>query len=318
MPQVTVVMPMRNGRPYVEQALRSILDQRGVDLEIVVVDDGSTDGSAEGIADLNDPRIRVIPGPEKGISAAVNAGIEHAQGEFIARSDADDIYPAGRLARQVQFLVEHEEFGVICGAFHSVTHKGHPIALLGNYTGSEDITEELNAGKTRTHFCTFLTRAALLRQLGGCREFFVTGEDVDLQFRLGESARVWYEHQNCYFYRLHQNSIIHSQADVERAFYEECAKRFLKQRMANEKDDLESGNAPSPPKDAPSAPKSVAAQIQGHLSGACWRAFTRGEFRDAYRFALRQCRFFPCALTSWRTLIVLVCKTLVGRPQPER
>ena len=75
----TLLMPMRNARPFVAAALRSVLSQEGVDLEVVVIDDGSTDGSADAVRALGDPRVRIIDGPRQGISAAMNAGIAAAR-----------------------------------------------------------------------------------------------------------------------------------------------------------------------------------------------------------------------------------------------
>src|SRR5437868_1666996 len=98
MAEISVIIPTRNAERYIRSTLESVCAQRDVDLEIVVIDDGSTDRSIEIVREVNDPRIRIIPGPQRGISAAFNAGLAEARGELIARCDADDLYPPDRLA----------------------------------------------------------------------------------------------------------------------------------------------------------------------------------------------------------------------------
>src|SRR6478735_6699673 len=83
--QISVLIPCRNAEPYIRSTLESILSQHDVDLEIVLIDDGSTDRSTEIARSLNDERIRIIPGPQRGISAAFNAGLAEARGEIVAR-----------------------------------------------------------------------------------------------------------------------------------------------------------------------------------------------------------------------------------------
>src|SRR6476469_7091894 len=112
---VSVVMPMRNAERFVAESLRSLLALRGqgegFELEVIVVDDGSTDRSAEVVRGLNDGRVRIVPGPQRGISAAFNVGLAAALGQILTRCDADDLYPPDRLDWQVRWLAEHPEFG---------------------------------------------------------------------------------------------------------------------------------------------------------------------------------------------------------------
>src|SRR5436190_861860 len=102
MPEVTVIMPMRNARPFVTEALQSILVEREIELEVIVIDDGSTDGSGVAVSAIDDPRVRMVAGPGEGIAAAFNVGLAESMGKIIMRCDADDRYPPQRISLQVR------------------------------------------------------------------------------------------------------------------------------------------------------------------------------------------------------------------------
>src|SRR5947208_3071693 len=100
---VSVVTAVYNGGRYLRPALASILEQDGVALELVVVDDGSTDDTAAILDELarRDERVRVLRQPNQGLTDALVRGCSEARGEFIARQDADDVSLPGRLAKEV-------------------------------------------------------------------------------------------------------------------------------------------------------------------------------------------------------------------------
>ncbi|MCS7035001.1 MAG: glycosyltransferase family 2 protein [Phycisphaerae bacterium] len=244
---LSIVIPMRNAEPFIAATLRSLLEQTGVEMEILVVDDGSTDGSAAIVDSFGDPRIRRIPGPRRGISAAFNTGLAAARGEFLCRCDADDLYPPARLQRQLAFLREHPEFGAVCGSYKTVDARLKPVVAHGADLPAGEITGELLSGRGRSHMCAYLFRTELLRRIGGCREWFETSEDADLQFRLAETTRIWFDPDCAYLYRLHDASITHAQRNARRKFFEQCAVRFLEQRRTSGMDDLQRNSPTLPP-----------------------------------------------------------------------
>jgi len=113
-PAVSVILPVRNGRRWLRRAADSILSQTLENLELIVVDDGSDDGSVTTLP-KTDPRLRVVPNPGRGVSSAFNTGFAESNGTFIARMDADDIALPTRLEAQVRYLQDHPDVE-ICGA----------------------------------------------------------------------------------------------------------------------------------------------------------------------------------------------------------
>jgi glycosyltransferase involved in cell wall biosynthesis len=116
-PAVSVVLPVFNGAGTVAASIDSILGQTFGDLELLVVDDGSTDGTADIVASYADRRVRYVAnGANVGIARALNRGIELARAPWIARMDADDVALPRRLERQVQAVTQHPEWDA-CGSF---------------------------------------------------------------------------------------------------------------------------------------------------------------------------------------------------------
>jgi glycosyltransferase involved in cell wall biosynthesis len=313
----TVVVPMKNAAPFVQMALRSVLEQ-AVDLEVVVVDDGSTDKSVDLVNELGDARVRIVPGPQRGIAAALNAGLEAAQGEIIARCDADDLFATGRLEWQKEWLEAHPDFGAVCGAYAAMDSKGRLLTMFGKNAAALEITDDLRGGTTRTSFCTYAVRAEHLRQVGGFRSYFATAEDLDLQYRLGEVCRVWWEPQPCYWYRLHERSTTHTQADALRRFYEVVAKEFSRQRQVSGMDDLARGCPPSPPKTCGDHPALLREQIHGFLNSRAWTACREGRRMEALVLGSRALVARPERLASWVNLVKLGARCLLpGAPEKE-
>lgn len=111
---VTVLMSVHNGLPYLAEAVASILAQTFREFEFLILDDASTDGTREFLHRLNDPRIRVIDLPQNiGLTAALNIGLREARGELIARQDADDVSGPRRLELQLGFLAGHPSCAVV-------------------------------------------------------------------------------------------------------------------------------------------------------------------------------------------------------------
>jgi len=119
MPRVTVLTSVYNGLPFFDRAIPSILKQTYKDFEFLIVDDGSTDGTAEKLDQVatQDARVSVLKPGRVGFSKALNYGLARAKGEYIARQDFDDISYAIRLEQQVAFLDSHPRVGLVGGHY---------------------------------------------------------------------------------------------------------------------------------------------------------------------------------------------------------
>jgi glycosyltransferase involved in cell wall biosynthesis len=313
MAPVSVLMPMRNTERYVRAALESVLGQRdlppGTDIEVIVVDDGSTDGSAKVVQGLGDPRVRLLPGPCKGISAALNTALGAVKGDVVVRCDSDDLFPENRLARQLGWLDEHPNFGAICGIFTTMTPEGQRIVDMGDPNARpHEITAALRAGETPTSLCTFAIRTAVLREVGGFRSYFATAEDIDFVLRLGERTRVWFDPGSVYLYRLHETSATHTQGLKLRTFYEVTARTFAGQRRAGQPDDLERGSPPTPVAVRLDSPMAAKTHIQDLLIGRAWEAHRTGQKWAALRVGWSACRAQPTRWSAWQNLAMLTLK----------
>jgi glycosyltransferase involved in cell wall biosynthesis len=112
-PLVSIVLPVYNGKEYLREAIDSMLNQTFTDFELIIINDGSSDESANIIAAYSDPRIYSVQQDNQGLAATLNRGIALARGKYIARQDQDDVSLPERLARQVEFLQAHPDYGMV-------------------------------------------------------------------------------------------------------------------------------------------------------------------------------------------------------------
>jgi glycosyltransferase involved in cell wall biosynthesis len=211
--RVSVVIPVHNGEKYLAQAIESVLAQTFRDFELLIVDDGSTDGS-RAIMDRcarRDARIRILSQANRGVSAAGNLGFEKARGEWVARLDADDLFLPDKLQRQVAFIRRHPDVRIVGTLGYFINHAGSIIGLVnsdGPFTRAEF---ERMAGRGApvffVHSSTLMHRETVLA-VGGYREQYVQAEDVDLWLRMaGKGHLLLKMPEPLLLYRLHGESL---------------------------------------------------------------------------------------------------------------
>src|SRR5215218_8009066 len=114
MPQVSVILPVYNGEAYLQEAVDSILAQTFTDFELLIINDGSTDDSERIIDSYKDSRVKHLKNEQnRGLIFSLNRGVEAAKGAYIARMDADDVALPERLEKQMQYLKQNKEVGIL-------------------------------------------------------------------------------------------------------------------------------------------------------------------------------------------------------------
>jgi glycosyltransferase involved in cell wall biosynthesis len=205
--QVSVVMPVFNAAEYLEAALESVLVQTLGDLELIVVDDGSTDASPEILerATAGDARVRVVRNQgNSGIVVALNNGWRLARSRYVARMDADDVALPDRLERQVDFLDAHPEVAAVGGAVTILDARGLKGATVTYPGSSAAIRRALPRYNCFAHPAVTIRRAAL-EAVGGYRYDHV--EDYDLWLRLDERFDLANLQEVVLLYRQHIRQI---------------------------------------------------------------------------------------------------------------
>ncbi|MFA4845925.1 MAG: glycosyltransferase [Patescibacteria group bacterium] len=310
---ISVIMPARNAAETIAESIGSVLTSPLVS-ELVIVDDLSADSTAAIAESVNDSRVKIVTGRGQGISAAFNAGVAVSSGDYIARCDADDLYPTDRLSRQREWLAANPRYGAISGAFRTITHSGESIVDLAFDGEARDVTDQLISGVAVTHFCSWLTKRALIDAVRGAREWFSTAEDLDLMFRLASAGRIWHDPRVAYFYRLHDTSITHLQSDTHRKFFESAASTFAQQRLREGSDALMKGDPPALPTDENSPAWVAAEHISNQLIGAAWSAHAAGDKATAIGTIWRAMRMQCTSLTLWKHLILICIKRVPQSP----
>ena len=184
-PLVSVVMAVFNGERYLREAIDSIVSQTFADWEFIIVDDGSSDGTAGILAGYanRDARFKVLTQGNQGLIASLNTASAVARGRYIARFDADDISVASRLERQVAFLNENPDVAVVGGQIEMITADGFVLLTTKEPLRPEDIAVALPERNCMTH-TVIMMRTGRLLELGGYRKAFVNAEDYDLWLRM--------------------------------------------------------------------------------------------------------------------------------------
>lgn len=185
-PLVSVLMPAHNAAAFVEASVRSVLNQTLADLELVVVDDGSTDATPKLLAAIADPRLVVVRlDPNQGVVAARNAAIERARGRYIALLDADDLAEPQRLQAQLDVL---SRGGVqVCGTDHTVWHTESGRRKRGRQRHrDEDLRALLVVYSPLCNSTVMAVAEAFKRQRYD--EKFRYAEDYELWVRMAESG----------------------------------------------------------------------------------------------------------------------------------
>ena len=186
-PTVSVVMPVHNGARYIRQAIESVLGQTYDDLELIAIDDASTDETVEIIKAYASPKVRLIQNERNiGHAASANRAIKQSRGVYIARLDADDVSLPRRIERQVDFLEKHPRVGLIGTAAQTIDEEGRvtqdPQTNMGR--SGLDLNWRILWHNCMSPHSSAMIRKSALQHVGGYDERFWYAPDYDLWSRL--------------------------------------------------------------------------------------------------------------------------------------
>lgn len=201
-PLVSVIIPVFNGERFLRDAVQSVLAQKHSPVEIIIVDDGSTDGTATVAGNLPGT-VRYLHQANQGPAAARNRGIEHAQGSLIAFADADDLWPAGKLKLQLPYLIKDPAIDIVIGRIQQV--------LL-----SETRAEEIGEPAFSVNLGSAILRRSVFESVGLFDETMRYSEDVDWFMRAREDgAAIVTLDAVTLFYRQHEQNMTRGKSTSE-------------------------------------------------------------------------------------------------------
>lgn len=307
-PIVSVVMSAYNGAQYLPETIESILSQEQVDLELIVVNDGSTDDSRALIENYSrcDSRVKVIYQGNRGLTRALITGCTAAQGKYIARHDVGDVSRPQRLALQTAALDANVDVSFVScwtefwGPEWEYLYlvKGTDRTSIASYVLSEIERHGVIDGPT--HHGSVMFRRDLYLRAGGYRAEFYYGQDWDLWYRLAELGKFQTIEKALYNARVLPNSI----SVMDKARQKSISKLSLaalqrRQKGTSEESVLNEASAIRPNRN--DKPRSAAAAAAGlYFIGESLRRNGDVRSRDYFKRALRT---FPLFLKPWFRLL---------------
>lgn len=232
-PVVSVVIPAHNAERFIGEAIESVLAQTVADFELVVVDDGSTDRTAEIVAGYRDPRILCLRPGKVGVCAASNLALERCRTPWVARLDADDVMEPHRLERQLAFLSGRPELGGIASYHWWINAQGEvkgahdpPLHTV------EDVERHLRLGGRLIYpHPTVMYRRDVVLGLGGYDERYESTEDVELFLRMYEAGRpLVVQPERLTRFRVHDSSVSARRAKEQFLLNELIFENFWRRR----------------------------------------------------------------------------------------
>lgn len=232
-PKVSVIIPTYNRAHLIGDSIHSVLTQTYTNLEIIVVDDGSTDNTEEVIAVILDPRLRYIRQPNRGRSNARNHALSLATGKYITFLDSDDLYFPNKIELQVNYLKSHPGVGMIYTSAHCIDDKGQMLAHKYEATKSGLIYENIAFFTPVTiTLPTVMTYRAIMEQIGSFDEGLHRFEDTDMWRRISKSYRIDAMPEYTCLLRTHEdNSLLNQDPDQIAAALDYYAAKILNEDM---------------------------------------------------------------------------------------
>ncbi len=202
MPLVSIVTPSYNQAQFLEQTIQSVLCQDYPNLEYLIVDGGSSDGSLEVIQRFADRLAWWVSEPDQGQTEAINKGFEHARGEYLAWLNSDDTYLPQAVSRAVAYLETNPQIGMVYGDANLIDEQGN---VIGKFPARQTDYARLRRGYVHIPQQAAFFRANLWKQVAPLDPSFYFAMDYDLWVRLARLAPFLYVPETWANFRLHQS-----------------------------------------------------------------------------------------------------------------
>lgn len=220
MPGISVIMPAHNSERFIAQAIDSILEQTYPNLELIVIDDGSSDNTPEIVSSYadHDPRVTLIQQARGGVSRAGNAGLHAARFDWVARMDSDDIALPHRLETQIKAAIQHPDVIVWGSHAYQINIANKVIGLMEHGPTSDAEYESLRANGDPFFILnpTTLFRRDIALQVGGYNPTFVAAGDEELWSRMAAYGPMRVIPEKLLYYRIHSASMTSSHMAYQR------------------------------------------------------------------------------------------------------
>jgi glycosyltransferase involved in cell wall biosynthesis len=297
MPRVSVILAAYNAERYLAEAVDSILAQTFGDFELILIDDGSTkDRTPQIVGDYarRDARVVAISRPNRGLTPTLNEGVSRAQGEFIARMDADDVCMPTRFAQQVAYLDAHPECVCVGSRVTIIDPYSSPVKVTDHPLDHDAIDAQLlrGIGWAVVHPAAMM-RTCAVRQIGGYREQFVTSQDLDIFLRLAEVGKLANLEEPLTKYRQHFESVSNTKADIQWG------------HKATIVGDAYDRRGLARPEQWPFE-RRIPRPVEKQLEDWTWAALRAGNPHVARKHAMGLLKRKPLSARSWKTMMCAV------------
>jgi len=300
-PTISVLMPVYNAERYVAEAVESILNQTLGDFEFLIIDDGSTDRSLRILQRYAaaDARIRLISRTNEGLVATLNELLALAQGELIARMDADDVALPHRFAQQVDFLRREPTVVCVGGAQDKIDEAGRMLIHHEDPLHDAEIQRMALCGRVPINHPSAMMRREAVLQVGGYDATLYPAEDLDLWLRLGEIGKLANLPETVLKYRQHANSVSEKRQTEQLQHWRLACERAWQRRGITGHFEVSETWRPVDP-----------ASRHAFILRYGWIFFYRQQRWSAIAYGWRAIRILPLNRDGWQFLFCALLKRL--------